>query len=164
MKKLSPISFFKFLKTYIREVQAYTFYVKKINSLIESKEFEKRGLRTDSLKRIFFVKNLEPEILIYGDAQEGGRERFEKTFVAEELKNYNDLFITSQLIDIVKTSLKRIQDKDYYAYLVMISFRFTEFTFLKSLYIILYLSGLTYLIHKLIGWFEPIKTFIQSYI
>jgi len=160
MKNLSPISFFKFLFSYIKEIRLFLFYRKTVKALVASGELEKNGLRVDSLNRIFFVKNLEAEVLLYGNQEEGGLERFEKSFIAEQLRKYNDIFIKNQLIEIVKTSLKRIKTQDYYAYLVTIFFNFKKFTLLRTIYVLAYFWTLTYLIIKLVNnWGNIISYF-----
>jgi len=136
------------------------FYRKTVKALVASGELEKNGLRVDSLNRIFFVKNLEAEVLLYGNQEEGGLERFEKSFIAEQLRKYNDIFIKNQLIEIVKTSLKRIKTQDYYAYLVTIFFNFKKFTLLRTIYVLAYFWTLTYLIIKLVNnWGNIISYF-----
>lgn len=162
MKNLNPIHFFKFLIKFSKELSVYRYYRKTVKTLEDSGELEREGLRVDRLKRIYFIKNLAPETLLYGANEEGGIERFEKTFVAEELKLHNNLFIKNQLIDIVKTSLERIKTADYYAYLVLINFRFRLVTTWKSIYIILYLSGLTYLISIFITHHNDIIEYIKG--
>lgn len=155
MKYLSPISFFKFLISYIKEFRVFFFYRATINSLIISREFEKVGLRVDKLKRIFFVKNLDADVLLFNGNQGSKNveelEKFEKNLVVQELVQYNDFFIRNQLIELVKTSLKRIKTKDFYAYLVIIHFRFKEITVRSTFYLFSYIIGFIYLVIKLIS-------------
>jgi hypothetical protein len=162
MKILNPINFFSVLKRYVREFRAYLFYVNTIKRLKKSGEFEKRNLRVDFLNRVYFIHNLNPEILMYGEAEEGGIERFEKQFVAESLRAHNDLFIGNELIDIVKTSTTRIKNQDYYAYLVKIGFRFRTMTFWNTIYLIAYLGGVVWLTIFLAGKYPGIRDWVKT--
>lgn len=162
MKKLNPVHFVKFVNKYIKEVRAYLYYRKTVTTLAQSGELTKRGLRVDAIKRIYFVENLSPEVLLYGEQEAGGLDRFEKSFIAEKLRIHNDMFINNQLIDLVRTSLDRIKTKDVYAYLVKINFNFSKFTLLNTLYIIFYLSGVTLLTLKIISLWPVIQGLVHG--
>lgn len=152
MRRLSPIYFFKFLIGMFKEAANWRFYWKKITKLQQSGQLAKRNLRVDSIKRLYFVKNIEPEALLYGEAEEGGVEQFEKQFVADAIRVHNDLFIADGSIELVKAETKRIQTKDYYAYLIWMGFKFRKLKFWNLIYVILYAFTFTWLMVKLIRY------------
>lgn len=162
MRKLNPIRFFTLLVEYIKELSVYNFYRKTVQNLETTRELEQRGLRLDRLNRIYFVKNLPPEALLYGVSEPGGTEQFEKTFIAEALRVHNEMFIKNQLIDVVKTSLERIKTKDYYAYLVKIGFRFRAVTVGRTFYLLAYAICASYIIRKLIIEFPNMKAWVVN--
>jgi len=159
MKRLSPIYLIKLIISYIKELNLFFYYRNTVKGLIKSGELEKTGLRVDALNRIFFVKNLDAEVLLYGE-QEGGLDKFEKGFVAEELRKYNEFFIKNQLIELVKTSLKRIKTSEYYAYLVLIFFNFTKVTIFETLYILSYIGAVTFGVIKFIQYKSVLLNFL----
>lgn len=166
MRRLNPIYFFKFLVSFVKELLNYRFYWKKITGLEKSGELTKRGLRVDAIKRLYFVKNMEPEALLYGEVENGGVEQFEKQFVADALRIHNQIFISDGSIELVKAETKRIQTKDYYAYLIWIGFRFVKINFWNVLYIIAYFVALIltskYVMHMFPYWAEGIGAWLKT--
>lgn len=146
MKWINPIYFIKFLVSMFREASNWRFYWKKIVELEKSGQLAKRGLRVDAIKRIYFVKNIQPEALLYGEVEDGGVEQFEKQFVADAIRLHNDLFIVDGSIELVKAETERIQNKDYYAYLIWIGFKFRKLRFWNLVYVVLYILAAWFLV------------------
>lgn len=150
IRRLYPLYFYRFMVSFFKEIINYRFYRKTIDSLHKTGELDQRGLRLDSLKRVYYVKNLQPEALLYGTTENGGVETFEKQFIAESLRDHNEFFIKHQIIELVKSHSKRIKTPDYYAYLVWIGFKFKKIKIFNILYIVLYVLLITYSIFFII--------------
>jgi len=164
MKYISPIHFFKIIFAMISEFRNWRFYWKKMNLLESSGELKTRGLRLDWIKRLYFVKNLEPEALFYGETENGGVEQFEKKFIADSLKLHNDIFTRDNSVELVKVKYERIKTADYYAYLVWIGFRFDKLKFRNWAYLIVY-GFFSYFVIEILGKFVPsIVAWAQSLI
>lgn len=160
MKWLNPIYFFKFLVSMVKEASNWRFYWKKIVDLEKSGQLAKRGLRVDGIKRLYFVKNIQPEALLYGEVEDGGVEQFEKQFVADAIRLHNDLFIADGSIELVKAETERIQNRDYYAYLIWIGFKFRKLRFWNLVYVALYILGAYFLIH----WGSNMWPYLQHWL
>lgn len=164
MLKLNPVHFYKSISEVIREFINYRFYRKTVNSLNDSGEFSRMNLRLDSLKRVYFVKNIQPEALLYGTSESGGIEQFERTLVAQEVMPLNELFIKSGIIELVKSRTKRIKTPDYYAYLIIINFKFRKISPANILYILAYSTAVFFLAKYIIHHEEIIATSISKLI
>jgi hypothetical protein len=168
MKYINPIHFFKVIISIIMEIRNWRFYWKKMKDLESSGELKQRGLRLDWIKRLYFVKNLEPEALLFGETENGGVEQFEKRFIGDTLKLHNDIFTRDNSVELVRVKYRRIKTKDYYAYLVWIGFRFDKLRFRNWLYLVAYgffayfivliLSGI---VPKLIEWGQSLIHFLN---
>jgi hypothetical protein len=145
-----------------KEIKNYRFYWKKITAMQESGELAKRGLRADLIKRIYFVKNIEPEALLYGESEEGGVEQFEKQFVSDAIRVHNGIFLNDGSIELVKAEKQRIQTKDYYAYLIWIGFRFKKISFWNLVYVVLYILVAIWLVSHAIGAYPHVLEYVQG--
>lgn len=166
MKKLSPINFFRLLWAMVQEIRHLIFYWRKMEKLEASGELKKRGLRLDWIRRLYFVKNMEPEALLYGEVENGGVETFEKQFLIEALRQHNDLFYKDGSIEIVKSDYRRIKTEDYYAYIIWIWFRFDKLKFWNFIYLIVYAVSVNWLVHlivhRVVPLIDPITNFLHS--
>lgn len=164
MKRLNPINFFKALYEMFLEIKNFIFYLKKVKKLDESGELKQRGLRLDYIKRLYFVKNIQPEALLYGESESGGTEQFEKQFIADALRQHNDIFTRDGSIELVKVSYKRIKTSDYYAYLIWIWFRFQKFTFWNILGQVIYVLFAIGVVKLAIQFYPYVSDFVMKFV
>lgn len=134
MKYLNPIVFVNRLISLIKELLLFRKYLKIVSELDKNNELFKLGLRRTQLGRIYYVKNLQPEVLLNTDDLQG----FELMQVKESLAEYNDPITKLGLIDFVKTGFQRIKTQDVYAYLIWMEFDFKQTSLERILYVIVY--------------------------
>jgi hypothetical protein len=116
---LNPLSFWENVMTCYRDVSNYVFYRKTINQLAKDGLLREKGMRTDLLKRVYFVINLLPETLLAG----GDVELLERSRVTEAIAERNQIFIKDGILEIIEADYKRIKNEDYYAYLIWVKYR-----------------------------------------
>lgn len=121
---INPVKIYKEVQATLREAFNYWTYIRVVNSLKKSGEFEKVNLRVTELGKAYYVLNLQPELLIYEKEGFTELQKLEMTKVKDSLIQYNEFYINHRLIDYVKTGFDRIRDKDYYGYLVWIDFAY----------------------------------------
>jgi hypothetical protein len=134
MKYLNPIVFIKKLAALTKELFTFRKYLGIIAELEAAGELEKLNLRRTRLGRLYYVKNLQPEVLLNTDDLRG----FEIMQVKESLADYNDPITRLGLIDFVKTGFRRIKTPDVYGYLVWMDFDFKETSLERIFYVIAY--------------------------
>lgn len=134
MKYLNPIVFFSKLISFIKELVIFGKYLSIISDLEKAGDLAKLNLRKTRLGRLYYVKNLQPEVLLNTDDLQG----FEIMQVRESLAEYNEPITKLGLIDFVKTGFDRIKTPDVYAYLIWMEFDFKQVTLERILYIIIY--------------------------
>lgn len=134
MKYLNPIVFFSKLISFIKELVLFSKYLGIISDLEKAGELSKLNLRRTRLGRLYYVKNLQPEVLLNTDDLQG----FEIMQVKESLAEYNEPITRLGIIDFVKTGFNRIKTPDVYAYLIWMEFDFKQVSLERILYIIVY--------------------------
>lgn len=138
---LNPISFWKNVTSCYKDVINYRFYRKVISKLEAEGLLKDKGMRTDLLRRVYFVINLLPETLLAG----GDVDLLERSRVTEAIAERNQVFMKDGLLEIIEADYRRIKTADYYAYLVWIKYRWSSAisTWIKA---ILWISLLVILI------------------
>jgi hypothetical protein len=134
MKYLNPIVFITKLISLIKELVLFRKYISIVSELEKSGELEKLNLRRNRLGRLYYVKNLQPEVLLNTDDLKG----FEIMQVKESLADYNDPITRLGIIDFLKTGFRRIKTPEVYAYLVWMDFDFKQVSLERILYVIIY--------------------------
>jgi hypothetical protein len=134
MKYLNPIVFITKLISLIKELVLFRKYISIVSELEKSGELEKLNLRRTRLGRLYYVKNLQPEVLLNTDDLKG----FEIMQVKESLADYNDPITRLGIIDFLKTGFRRIKTPEVYAYLVWMDFDFKQVSLERILYVIIY--------------------------
>jgi hypothetical protein len=80
--------------------------------------FKDLNARTDLLRRVYYVLNLEPETLLAtGDLAD-----LEKSRVFESVSKIQGRFADHNLVEIITVSSTRIKTEDYYAFLILIKY------------------------------------------
>ena len=134
MKYFNPIVFVTKLIDLIKELLLFRKYLSILTELEKSGDLDKIGLRRTRLGRLYYVKNLQPEVLLNTDDLKG----FEIMQVKESLADYNDPMTRLGIIDFLKTGFRRIKTPEVYGYLVWMDFDFKQITLERVLYVILY--------------------------
>jgi hypothetical protein len=134
MKYLNPIVFFLKISSFIKELVLFSKYLGIISDLEKAGELSKLNLRRTRLGRLYYVKNLQPEVLLNTDDLQG----FEIMQVKESLADYNEPITRLGIIDFVKTGFNRIKTPDVYAYLIWMEFDFKQVSLERILYVIIY--------------------------
>ena len=134
MKYFNPIVFVTKLIDLIKELLLFRKYLSILTELEQSGDLDKIGLRRTRLGRLYYVKNLQPEVLLNTDDLKG----FEIMQVKESLADYNDPMKRLGIIDFLKTGFRRIKTPEVYGYLVWMDFDFKQITLERVLYVILY--------------------------
>lgn len=142
MKYLNPITFIKKLISLIKEVFLFLKYLRILKDLSGAGELTKIGLRQTRLGRLYYVKNLQPEVLLNTDDLTG----FEIMQVRESLAEYNEPITKLGIIDFVKTGFQRIKTPDVYGYLIWMEFDFKQVSLERILYVIIYPTIFTLLV------------------
>jgi len=142
MKYLNPIFFIKTLANLIRDLIRFNRYVKITADLEKSGKLASLNLRRTSLGKLYYVKNLQPEVLLAAEELPN----FEILQVRESLAEYNEPIAELGLIDFVKTGFERIKTDDVYAYLIWIEFDTKDLKLGKFIYSVLYLIALIFII------------------
>jgi hypothetical protein len=116
---LNPISFWQNLRICYKDFVNYRFYRRVITNLASEGALRERGMRTDMLRRVYFVINLLPETLLAG----ADVELLERSRVTEAIAERNQIFMKDGLLEIIEADYQRIKTDDYYAYVVWIKYR-----------------------------------------
>lgn len=156
-----PTEIFETFSDLVKDVSNYVYYRKQISNMAKKGIFARNKMRTDVLKRVYYVVNLEPETLMSIDYADLERSRiFESVYTLQnDLMNYN-------LTEIIEIKSERIKDSEYYAYLVWIKYKRTT-TYKEILSVIAYGAVAFYLVKFGIFAFhnqESILQMIKSYI
>jgi len=125
---LSPRNMLSRLVLIIKEIYFFFMYIKAIRGM-ESELEESRIVRSS---RYSFIKaiNLKPETLLLANKHESEMseddkkelKKLELSFVSREIAKHNDIFISSGIIELIKTNATRIKDDEYYGYMVYITY------------------------------------------
>ena len=139
---LNPVSFWKNAVSCYKDVANYRFYRKTIKLLEGEGLLRDKGMRSDWLKRVYFVINLLPETLLAG----GDVELLERSRVTEAIAERNQVFTKNGILEIIEADYRRIKDNDYYAYLIWVKYRWqTSFSeWFKTIAWLILLGTLVY--------------------
>jgi len=135
---LNPETAYQNVRDIVKDIGNYAFYRKQISVIDKSGILSRNKMRTDWLKRVYYVVNLEPETLMASDSAE-----LEKSRVFESVSKIQTTLMDHNLFEIVEVSTKRIKTQDYYAYLVWVKYRKT--TNWKSWINLVAYAGIIYL-------------------
>jgi hypothetical protein len=116
---INPVTVYRKAALCVKDVANYRFYRKSVSDLNRSGLLKEKGMRTDWLRRVYFVINLLPETLLAGT----DIELLERSRVMEAIAERNQIFTKDGLLEIVQADYRRIKDSDFYAYLIWIKYR-----------------------------------------
>lgn len=134
MKYLNPIVFITKLIDLIKELILFRKYLSILNEYDKTGKLSAINLRRTRLGRLYYVKNLQAEVLLNTDDLTG----FEIMQVKESLADYNEPITQLGLIDFVKTGFNRIKTPDVYAYLIWMDFDFKQTSVERIIYVLFY--------------------------
>lgn len=136
MKKLilslSPLNIFSRIISIPKEIYLFFYYVKtlkKIKPILDEKRIIKSSwfslIKAINLKAETLLLANKPESDMSEEDQDELR-KLELSFISREIAKHNDIFIESGIIELIKTKASRIKDKDYYGYMVEISYNWKK--------------------------------------
>ena len=146
---LFPKKIWKSLLLGVEEIRRFKRYQVILTSLKEEGELDKMKIRLDKNWKLYVGIDLNPELLLYSD---NSQESVELKFISEKLKHYTDFLSKNGILDVIKADYDRILTKDYYGYVVEISFT-SKFNKSKFIYDIAYFSILGGSALFSIAWF-----------
>lgn len=129
-----------------KEIYLFFSYLKTINDI--TPELEERGIFKASKYSLIKAINLKAETLLLANSLEKDMNeeeikelhKLELSFISREISKYNDVFITHGIIELIKTKAERVRNKDYYGYMVEISYNWTKANLYQVLRIIFQIS------------------------
>jgi len=129
---LSPLNITRRIVYVIKELYMFFFYVRTMSNI-------KQELKNNKIVKyswFSYVKavNLKAETLSLMNKPEHDLDENEKaeldklelSFISREISKYNDIFISSGTIELIKTTAIRVKDNDFYGYMVEISFKWNN--------------------------------------
>jgi len=142
LKSINPYNIIIRTVNLLKELFLFISYVKSMRSL-ETK-LEERNIFKYSWFSYIKAVNLKAETLSlankpYDELDKDEKKELEKlelSFISREISKYNDIFVESNLIELIKTNANRIKDNDFYGYMVIIAFNWNHMTLYNSLKII----------------------------
>jgi len=137
----------------IKEFYLFFSYLKTIKQM--NSELEERGIVKASRYSLVKAVNLKVETLLLANSLEKDMnkdeteelQKLELSFVSREISKYNDIFITHGIIELIKTKAERVRNKDYYGYMVEISYNWNNATLYQVLRTIFQISIWTLLLY-----------------
>ena len=151
----------------IKEFYLFFSYLKTIKQM--NSELEERGIVKASRYSLVKAVNLKVETLLLANSLEKDMnkdeteelQKLELSFVSREISKYNDIFITHGIIELIKTKAERVRNKDYYGYMVEISYNWNNATLYQVLRTIFQISIWTLLLYlipytTIIGYCFPV--------
>lgn len=137
-----PNRVWKSLKSDISELQYYKKYKNILKDLEESNRLKEMGM-THVSGKIYLGIDLNPELLLYSEESQN---QVEINFVSEKMRRFTDFFQKEGILDVIKADYDRVQNSDYYGYVVQIEFDFKKYKKSKFRYAIGYFSTLVILL------------------
>jgi len=134
LEHINPKKVFNSLKNCLTELKYNRNFNKIVRELESDGSLEKMGLNLRK-NRLYFGVDLNPELLLYG---ESSQETVEMKFVQEKMLKYTEFLKKEGILDSITADYDRIQNVDYYGYVIEIKFAFREYSFRKLAYNIMY--------------------------
>jgi hypothetical protein len=139
LRYLSPIVAYKLLDTNLDELSKYRTYKKIITELNAIGKLDEIGFRADENGNLYLGINLNPELLLYSETSQ---ESVELKLVSEKMNKYNDFLTKEGILDSIKVDYERVQNEEFYGYILQISYNFVKYKKSDLVYAISYLSAL----------------------
>lgn len=134
-----PHLVWKSLTSSIDELNYFRRYIKILNDLKSDGSLEQYKIVLEENGDMYVGINLNPELLVYEmDAQEP----VEMRFLTDKMKVYTDFFSRMQILDYMVADYERVQNSDYYGYLVKLSFNYKAYSKTTLIYSIGYFVAL----------------------
>lgn len=139
LRYLSPIVAYRLLDTNLDELSKYRTYKKIINELNSIGKLDEIGFRADEDGNLYLGINLNPELLLYSETSQ---ESVELKLVSEKMNKYNDFLTKEGILDSIKVDYERVQNEEFYGYILQISYNFVKYKKSDLVYAISYVSAL----------------------
>ena len=133
-----PNRIWKSLKSDIKELQYYKKYKTIVDELEASGRLKEMGMSHLDGK-LYVGVDLNPELLLYSEESQN---QVEINFITEKMRRYTDFLQKEGVLDVIKADYDRVQNSDYYGYIIQIEFDFKKYEKFKFRYSIGYFSTL----------------------
>lgn len=133
---INPKKVYNSLSNCITELKYYRKYKSILQELENNDSLKQIGLSLEKDK-LYFGVDLNPELLLYGDASQ---ETVEMKFVKEKMLKYTEFLKKEGILDSIIADYDRIQSPDYYGYVIEIKYAFREYSSSVFVYNISYFT------------------------
>jgi hypothetical protein len=137
---LSPDRVYKRLSSNLTELSNYRRFKKIILELKDAGKLDALGISVDINSNMYIGIDLNPELLMYSETSQ---ESVELKLISEKMNKYNDFLTKEGILDAIKVDYERIQNPDYYGYVLQISFNFIKYRRSDLIYDISYFTIIT---------------------
>lgn len=138
-----PKLIIKSLRDALRDITYFKRYKTIVEELYSDDKLSALGIVKQDYNMMIGI-DLNPELLLYADLE--ALEAAELRMVGEKLKKYTNFLQKEKILDSIKVDYERIKTKDYYGYIVMITYDFKKYKKNKFRYDIGYLIFATLVI------------------
>ena len=130
--RLNPVDIFSRIISISKEIYLFFYYIKTLKK-IRPELKEKKIVRSSWFSLVKAV-NLKAETLLLANKPESDMDdedknelrKLELSFIGREIAKHNDIFIENGIIELIKTKADRVKNKDYYGYMVEISYNWKK--------------------------------------
>lgn len=134
---ISPAKVYRRLTENFIELSRYMKFKNIITELNVAGKLDEIGIKTDSSSNMYIGINLNPELLLYSEMSQ---ESVELKLISEKMNKYNDFLTKEGILDVIKVDYERVQDDNYYGYVLQLSFNFKKYRRSDFIYDISYYS------------------------
>jgi hypothetical protein len=139
LEYLYPARVYKKFSTCIKELANYNKFKKIVLELNDTGKLEEIGLKIDSNSNMYIGIDLNPELLLYSETSQ---ESVELRLISEKMNKYNDFLTKEGILDSIKVDYERVQNDEFYGYILQISFSFKKYKRSDLIYSISYFASL----------------------
>ena len=140
LNRINPKSVYSDLMAEIAELKNYQKYKGIVFELHKEGKITEMGFSIDQNANLYLGVDLNPELLLYSETSQ---ESVELKMISEKMKKYNEFLTKEGILDSIKVDYERIQNNEYYGYILQISFNFKKYKKKSFLYGIAYISTVT---------------------
>ena len=128
---LSPIKVYKSLVSNIEELVQYSRFKKIVIDLNNKGKLDEIGIKIDENSNMYIGIDLNPELLLYSETSQ---QSVELKLISEKMNKYNDFLTKEGILDSIKLEYDRIQNDEFYGYILQIGYNFKRYTRSKFIY------------------------------
>lgn len=150
MKKLilslSPRNIFSRIFSISKEIYFFFYYIRVLKKI--KPELDRSRIVQSSWFSLIKAVNLKAETLLLANKPESEMDEDEKnelhklelSFISREIAKHNDVFVENGVIELIKSKANRVKNKDYYGYMVEISYNWKSSSLYEVIRLLFQLS------------------------